>query len=72
MTLKEAIYLFDKYANCRGLVKAKDIIEEGFSIREAEMAGIVIKEDVPKYTHRVSSEKCLRPRRRRKKCEILA
>lgn len=67
MKQKEAVYLFNKYADCRGLVKAKDIIDEGFTIEEAEEQGIVIKENVRKYSNRIVSDKSVKSYERKRK-----
>lgn len=67
MKQKEAVYLFNKYADCRGLVKSKDIIDEGFTIEEAEEQGIVIKENVRKYTNRIVSDKSVKSYERKRK-----
>jgi hypothetical protein len=67
MKQKEAVYLFNKYADCRGLVKVKDIIDEGFTIEEAEEQGIVIKENVRKYSNRIVSDKSVKVYERKRK-----
>lgn len=54
---KEAVYLFNKYADARGLISQKYILAEGFTINEAEEEGLVIKEKIPKYSNRIISEK---------------
>lgn len=67
MKQKEAIYIFNKYADCRGLVKSKDIINEGFTIEEAEEQGIVLKENVSKYSNRIVSDKSVKVYERKRK-----
>lgn len=57
MKEKEAVYLFNKYADSRGLISQKNILAEGFTINEAEEEGLVIKEKIPKYSNRIISEK---------------
>lgn len=51
-----AVYLFNRYADERGLVSIVDILENGWTEKQAENEGLIIKEKF-KYDYIVTSAK---------------
>lgn len=62
-----AIYLFNNFADCRGLISKKILDQYNWTIEQAEKEGLVIKEKY-KLSYIVTSEK--KHRKAVKKCEI--
>lgn len=58
-----AIYLFNHYADCRGLISKSVLDKHGWTVQQAENEGLVIKEKYNLHQYIVTTE----ARRRRRK-----